>query len=131
MKLSQKIEVFEQVGLIEWFVNNSDQEKMRFLINRLADEVFDNEDYFSFLPGEYFDSLYFHFLEAGYDIDWFSLLSGEFADQIREFSISDIYEHGAGVEDTYRYDFEVAEQAINDFLSTWRMNCRREFIARL
>ena len=114
-----------ELGIIDHFQSSDNDESFRIIINAFADYFFDEEDesVFTFLPSDPTDTdwIYFHFREAGYDADWYDLVTGKFSREIKFFAddiARNICDNLSG------YSDEEMEQFVLDFVSRWCGNCR-------
>ncbi|MCW7552762.1 hypothetical protein NX722_08925 [Endozoicomonas gorgoniicola] len=129
MLLSQKIRLLESLGVIDWLQNDKENDRFRVVINGLADYFFYDSDYYDFMPFCWSEEIIDHFRESGYDVDWYSFLSGEFARDIEKYSTKDIYYNVSTLD--YKYEYEDAKQLIIEFVREWCANCRQRFLQEI
>jgi len=129
MELSGKLSLLGELGIVDWLQAGRDDEHVRILVNALAsDYYFADTNYFWFFPTCRYDTVSFHFRESGYDIDWYSLITLEFAESIKNdpsFAVNDAEDH---MTDSYGVDLETY---IIDWVREWCGNCRKAFIKEL
>ena len=84
MKLSNKVSVLGELGIIDWLQGGEGDAHVRILVNAIAsDYYFEDVDYIAFAPGHELSAVRTHFEECGYPIDWYSLITLEFAESIK------------------------------------------------
>lgn len=124
MLLSEKIEILEHLGLMKWLAEDENGENFRVFINGIAEYALGGTDYKQFVPSCDFEVLDTHFKQTEYDLDWYSLITGEFARDLEEHNtVSDIYQFGDGVERMFNYNYEAAKPWILSFAGEWCGNC--------
>lgn len=131
MKLSEKVSILEDLGIFSWLESDDAGDRFRIAVNGIAEYFFADSDYYDFLPNCEFDILYWHFREAGYELDWFALLTFEFKRTIEECSLQDIYQNTPKLDDTFNYEPEAAHQYILEYIGNWCSNCLNHFSSQI
>jgi len=117
------IQVLANLGITRWLHQNPD-DNVRSLVNGLAVHLLEDQTIFDLLPvdEDYTDRLRDHFLESGYDVDWYVLLDGSFLEDI-EGEKSSIAAQVYNQMDDPSY----ISHAIGDYVSTWQSRVRKAF----
>lgn len=88
MKLSESLALLNDLGITDWMLRDT-EESTRVVVNAIAEHLLEsNTPYDSrpFIESEY---VYDYFFEHSWEVDWFSLLSGDFVDAV-ELNINSI-----------------------------------------
>lgn len=100
-------------------------------MNALGEYIFDGEEraFFNFTPSEISDGvMYYHFLDGGYDNDWYEQVSGSFAENIKDCIGEVVHSFSYRGTDMPDQDFEAY---VIEWVEKWGANCREAFLERL
>lgn len=122
MKLSESLELLNDLGITDWIARDM-EEATRLAVNAIAEHFLGDSDPFNFRPYIESEFVYDYFIENSWEIDWYSLLSGDFADDVElditsiALSINDS-DPFMGVKETERY--------VELWVQEWRHNGRKK-----
>jgi hypothetical protein len=90
-KLSTKLNTLSTCGVTDWLADSNASDQPEVLIEALAMYFFDGKYVTDFAPSCDDASIYFHFVDSGYDFTWYAMVTGEFLDDLREFLEDVVY----------------------------------------
>jgi hypothetical protein len=132
MKLSEKLSILGELGVIDWLQGGDGDEHIRILVNALAsDYCFQGKDYIDFAPPCDFKTVRSHFEDAGYDIDWYGLITLEFAESIEFDSFLAVDDVSEDTSNPWAPTGAELEKFIIGWVREWCETCRKSFIYHL
>jgi hypothetical protein len=137
--LSENLKLLSDLRVAELLLPSEYNANMRLIINALAEHLFEEQDIFDFWPlcpwadadfefdGEWGLIIRLHFEDSGYEIEWYDLISFDFADNIE-------FDPDVAVIPVSQFitaSDEILKKCIVKTVKDWCTECRKAFIAEV
>jgi hypothetical protein len=137
MAISDKLTILGDVGIIDWLASCDDDSALRTIVNSLANTFFEDKSIADFCPSDKTGNGYVldHFIDSGfdedrydYDLEWYDLITIQFAYAVRE--------NTSGAVTTIRREFnDWSENELESYIINWTYewcwNCRNAFLSHM
>ena len=127
MKLSESLELLNDLGMIDWFSRDTEI-STRLVVNAIAEYLFESNDPFDFRPYIESEFVYDYFMENSWEIDWYSILSREFIEAV-ELDINSI---ASSINDSdSMMGVQETESYVRSWVHEWRGKVRKKLIQEM
>ena len=124
MKLSEKLSVLSELGILDWLNEGDSDDNLRVLVNSIAGYFFEDQSVFDFAPSCDFDAIHEYFTQTGFDIDWYEMITYNFSKSVDEDCRDHIYCINC---DNYIMPEQELETWISDWVNEWCTICNKVF----
>lgn len=128
MKISEKLKVLGELGILDWLNESSDEDSLRVIVNSLAQYYFQEQSIYDFAPACEWEGIHDHFTTSGYDIDWYEMVTFNFSKDIEEdcsHAVHCINDH------EFIMPQDDLEICIRDWVQEWSFLCKKTFVSEL
>lgn len=125
MKLFEKLNILDNLKIIDWFSESKNDESVRVIVNSLATYFLEDKTVIDYTPVTHFEEVYDHFVNTGYDLDWYDMVTLKFLESI-ELNIG--YAVHCITYSQFDLSKDETEKYVLNWVEEWCSNCRKAFI---
>ena len=124
MKLSNKLKVLSELGIVDWLNEGNDDDNLRIIVNSIAEYFFEGKSIYDYAPASEWDAIHEHFTQTGYDIDWYEMVTLNFAENVDDYCSYAV--HCINYHECIMPKEEL-EDYISDWVRKWCFRCNKPF----
>jgi hypothetical protein len=124
VKLSSKLNILNDLGIVDWLNEGKDDDNLRIIVNSIAEYFFEGKSIYDYAPASDWDAIHEHFTQTGYDIDWYEMITFNFSERVKEECCDAV--HCINYHE-FIMPKEELELCIIDWVENWCFLCNKVF----